>query len=65
MQEQFLRKAEQYKDSFNFREQSTNGGFYTRDDMIKKVVDGGLGFSPNLSSSPPMDACKVLSYQHN
>ena len=55
-QEDFVRKAEQYKDTVNFREQGTNGGFYTRDDMIKKVVDGGLGFSPNLSNSPLMDA---------
>ena len=52
MQDDFLRKVEQYKDSFNFREQATNGGFYTREDMIKKVPDGGLGFSSNLRSSP-------------
>ncbi|CAE7946366.1 HERC2 [Symbiodinium sp. KB8] len=41
----FLRKVETYKDTLRYRDEGTDGGFYSRDDMIKKVPDGGLGWS--------------------
>lgn len=47
-QDDFLRKVETYKDTLRYRDEGTDGGFYTREDMIKKVPDGGLGWSPTL-----------------
>ena len=37
-----------YKESLRYRDEGTDGGFYTRDDMVKKVSEGGLGWSANL-----------------
>ena len=47
-QDTFLRKVETYKDTLRYRDEGTDGGFYSRDDMIKKVPDGGLGWSARL-----------------
>ncbi|CAE7197320.1 hypothetical protein AK812_SmicGene350 [Symbiodinium microadriaticum] len=40
----FLKKVEIYKESLRYRDEGTDGGFYTRDDMVKKVSEGGLGW---------------------
>ena len=44
-QEDFVRSVEVWKETSKFREQSTQGGFYSEADMRKPVSEGGLGFS--------------------
>ncbi|CAE7925174.1 unnamed protein product, partial [Symbiodinium sp. KB8] len=43
--DEFLRKVDIFKETLRYRDEGTDGGFYCRDDMIKKVPDGGLGWS--------------------
>ena len=50
MQDAFLRKVESYKESIRFRQTQTAGGFYSEEDMKKKVSEGGLGLSQILGT---------------
>ena len=45
----FLRKVETYKESKRYRELNTTGGYYSEEDMKKKVSEGGLGLNAILS----------------
>ena len=47
-QDLFLQQVEIYRQSTNYREQNTKGGFYSEEDMKKKVSEGGLGLNPFL-----------------
>ena len=38
MQDAFLRKVESYKESIRFRQTQTAGGFYSEEDMKKKLA---------------------------
>ncbi|CAE7756827.1 unnamed protein product [Symbiodinium sp. CCMP2456] len=49
--EEFMRKVEIFKETLRYRDEGTDGGFYSREDMVKKVADGGLGWSANLDCS--------------
>ena len=52
-QDVFLKKVETYKESVRYRENKTAGGFYSEEDMKKKVSEGGLGLSQNLGFQVP------------
>ena len=47
-QADFVRNIETYKESKRYREQSTTGGYYSEEDMKKKVSEGGLGLNATL-----------------
>ena len=44
----FTRRVEQYREQQKFREQLTEGGFYSEADMKKSKAEGGLGLSAQL-----------------
>ena len=60
-QDEFLRKVDIFKETLRYRDEGTDGGFYCRDDMIKKVPDGGLGWSVNLDCNCYFD-CVLCIY---
>ena len=58
-QELFHKKLEQFQEQEAFKKIATQGGYYSENDMKKRVSEGGLGFSQSLCCKVVLMACKV------